>query len=90
MFKLVVPCLHLSIFIFLGSPTPSVQKSKLSIMFIPVIILLGKPKTEPSVLAFLSTKTKLSILFSKSYSIIACVPLASLLTNQYSLKDQNH
>ena len=37
----LVPFLHASISIFLGSVIPSVQNKKLSITFIPVIIVFG-------------------------------------------------
>ena len=64
-------------FIFLGSLTLSVQKSKLSIIFIPVIILLGsKFKTS------LFTSIKIGVTVPSSwYSIIASA--LRLVTNQY-------
>ena len=79
-----VPCLHSSIFIFLGSLTPSVQNNKLSIIFIPVIILSGNFKTASGVPTLVSTITGVTP-NSGEYSTIACrftcPSLNSLLIN---------
>ena len=68
--------------ILFGSFVPSVQSSKLSIIFIPVIMLFVNFSTASLVFAFVSTKTAL-ILPSAVYSKIAST--ISLLINQYKL-----
>ena len=75
-----VPSLQRSIFIFLGSVLLSVQNNKLSIIFIPVIILSGNFKTASGVFAFVSTIT--GVITSSLYSSI--MSMYSLVINQYN------
>ena len=78
-----VPCLQVSIFIFLGSPFPSDQNKRLSIIFIPVIILPKNFNTAFCVPAFKSTTTGDVTSLSISYSSITS--LSYLDINQYNL-----
>ena len=70
--KLLVPALHLSMFIFLGSLFPSVQNNNPSIVFIPVMIL---PVENFKTVLVRSTITKLAEP-SFSYSTITLLTLS--------------
>ena len=70
-------CLNVSMFIFLGSLTLSVQNNKLSIIFIPVIKFFSS-----NFKTFLFTSSRIGVTVPSSwYSIIASK--APLVTNQY-------
>ena len=76
----VVPARQFFIFIFLGSLKPSVKNNKLSITFIPVIILFVNFNTASEVFILVSTITSFTSSLFKSYcSIASLVPVTNIV-----------